>query len=315
MHKIYYSPIQGYTDFIYRDLHNKHFGGITKYFTPYLRFEENKECKKSVLNDLNPINNSNINVVPQVLGTDINTFIEICKRIEDWGYTEINWNLGCPYPMATKRGFGSGILNNPNVVDKILENVLPKTKLNLSIKCRLGLESETEIFDLLKIYNKYPISEVIIHTRTASQMYKGLTNSDIFCEIINESKHKLIYNGDILKNQDIDALNKKFDSKIDSWMIGRGLLQNPFLAKEIGGETLNKETKKAMLKSFHQELFEAYSNKLQASHITMRMQTHWEYLSQLFINQHKIYKGIKKAKSISKYQDFISNVFGSEELV
>ncbi len=311
MHEIYFGPLQGYTDYIYRNLHQKYFGGVSKYFTPYLRFEPNKLCKKSVLNDLHPDNNLNQNIVPQVLGTDINKFINVCKIIQDWGYKEINWNLGCPYPMVTKRGYGSGILNNPEKVDKILDTILKETNLNFSIKCRLGFENENEIFDLLKVYNKYPLSEVTIHTRTAKQMYKGFANPDSFNEIIKESKHKLIYNGDIINPKDLNSLDNKFVQNINSWMIGRGLLQNPFLAKEINGEILDSNFKKEMFEKFYYELFEAYNSKLQPSHILMRMQTHWEYFSFLFENQRKVYKSIKKAKSIFVYEQRVKDIFKS----
>ncbi len=217
--------------------------------------------------------------------------------------------------MVTKRGFGSGILNEPDKLERILEGVSTKINIELSIKCRLGFENENDIFSLIKVYNKYPLKEIIVHSRTAKQMYKGLAKPDVFYDLIKESKHKLVYNGDIILVDDYYSLNTKFEKKINTWMIGRGLLQNPFLANEINGNFLSSESKKILFEKFYNELFEGYRNKLQPSHILMRMQIHWEYFSFLFINQRKIYKSIKKANNINVYTKRVDNIFIAEEFV
>ncbi len=310
--KINLAPIQGYTNVDYRKLHAKYFGGVDKYYSPYLRFEPNKELKKSVVKDILPENNEGINLVPQVLGTDVNLFIELAKQFEYYGYTEINWNLGCPYPMVTKRGFGSALMQTPDKVKQILETVLPKINIQLSIKCRLGFENDKEIYSLINVINNFPIKELTIHTRTAKQMYKAKANPDAFKSIIQHSKHKLIYNGDIKTVEDIVKLNQLFDNKITNFMIGRGLLMNPFLAQEIKANIYNKSEKLEIIRNFIDELFEIYSEKLQASHLIQRITTHWEYLSFVFENQHKTYKKIKKAKTIAKYKTTVNEIFLSE---
>ena len=91
--KLYLAPLQGYTNADYRNLHQKYFGGIDKYYSPYLRFEPNKAFKKSAYKDILPENNKDINFVPQILGTDVSMFIDLAKQFEDWGYKEMNWNL------------------------------------------------------------------------------------------------------------------------------------------------------------------------------------------------------------------------------
>ena len=307
--KIYFAPLQGYTDAPYRNLHNKYFGGIDKYFTPYLRFEPNKEPKKSVIKDLLPENNEGINIVPQLLGKDINLFTEHCKNIEQQGYKEINWNLACPFPMVYKRGFGSGLLQKPKEIGEILEKVLPKVNLPLSIKCRLGFEDKNDIFEIIEILNNFALDEIIIHARTAKQMYKGEANFNIFKEVLPNSKNKLIYNGDI-KSQD-DLINLEINT--DRIMIGRGLLENPFLAKEINEELI--ENKIQTIEDFHSELYSVYEERLEKSHLLTRMQKHWEYLSHSFVNQHKVHKLIKKASSIKKYDERISEIFLHEEIL
>lgn len=309
--KIHLAPLQGYTNVDYRNLYNKYFGGVDKYYSPYLRFEPNKELKKSVLIDILPENNEEINFVPQILGTDIDLFIELAKRFEDYGYKELNWNLGCPYPMVTKRGFGSALMQTPEKVKQILETVLPKINIKLSVKCRLGFEYETDVLSLVEVLNNLPVYELTIHTRTAKQMYKGEANPLAFVPIIKKTEHKLIYNGDIKTVEDINSLNKFFDNNIHNFMIGRGLLMNPFLAQEIKGKTYEKTEKFKILKQFVDELYEVNSKKLQPSHLIQRMTTHWEYLSFMFEDQHKAFKKIKKAKSIAKYNIAVNEIFKS----
>ena len=192
---IYLAPLQGYTNADYRNLHNKYFGGVDKYFSPYLRFEPNKELKKSVLKDILPENNEGLNFVPQVLGTDTDMFIELANKFESYGYKELNWNLGCPYPMVTKRGFGSALMQTPDKIQQILETVLPKINIKLSVKCRLGFEKEDEIEQVISVLNNYLISELTVHTRTAKQMYKGDANAQAFVAIINKNTNALVYNG------------------------------------------------------------------------------------------------------------------------
>ncbi len=306
---IYLAPLQGYTNHDYRNLYHKYFGGVDKYFSPYLRFEEGKEHKKSVIKDIHPENNEDLNFVPQILGTNISIFIQLAKQFENWGYSEMNWNLGCPYPMVTNRGFGSALLQKPKLVKQILNDVFTKIEIPLSIKCRLGFENPEEIHELIEVFNGFPIKELTIHARTAKQMYRGVANPKALIPIINKSKASLCYNGDISKISDIESAKTLFNNNINTFMIGRGILKNPFLASEIKGKIYSKDEKMEILKLFHNELFIINSEKLEKSHLLGRMKTHWEYLSYMFENQHKVYKTIKKNKRLDKYESLIDKIF------
>ncbi len=307
--RIYLAPLQGYTNYDYRNLHHKYFGGVDKYYSPYLRFELGKEHKKSVLRDIQPENNEGLNFVPQILGTDISLFIQLAQQFKVWGYSEMNWNLGCPYPMVTNRGFGSALMQKPQLVRQILEEVFSKIEISLSIKCRLGFENPQEINDLIEVFNGFPIRELTIHTRTAQQMYKGVANPKALIPILEISKTPLCYNGDISKVSDIQAAKLLYNNKINSFMIGRGILKNPFLASEIKGTFLSKDDKIHIMKDFHNELFAFNSEKLEKSHLLGKMTTHWEYLSYMFDNQHKVYKAIKKNKRLDQYESLIDKIF------
>lgn len=313
--KIYLAPLQSFTNVDYRNLFEKYFDSVDKYYSPYLRFEPRKKIKESILKDILPENNEKINLVPQLLGTDVDLFIDWINRMEDWGYKEVNWNLGCPFPMVTGRGFGAALIREPEKVKAILDVVFEKINISLSIKCRLGFKAPEEIHSLLEILNLYPIKELTIHARTAKQMYKGKANPQALSSIISESKLPLVYNGDIQKTTDIEQLSVMFDDKIDAFMIGRALLKNPFLASEIKGKFLTKKEKRSVLESFHSEFLQINKQKLEPSHLLGRMQMHWEYLSFVFENQHKIYKSIKKTKRIDKYEILIDKIMQEENIL
>ena len=309
MVKVLFAPLQGYTDSIYRRLHNKYFGGIDKYYAPYLRFEPNKEPKKSVLKELLPENNRGLELVPQLLGKDTDLFLFHINRLESQGYKSVNWNLACPYPMVYKRGFGSGLLQSPELIDIILSQIIPKISIPISIKCRLGFDDENEIHKLIEVFNRHDLKEIIVHARTAKQMYKGKASPEIFNEVLLQSKNELIYNGDIQTVDDYIRLKEIIGAEPNKIMIGRGLLQNPFLANELNGVFLPKVEKQSILRAFHDEIYFEYSNKLEKSHILRKMQTFWEYFSYNFDNQHKVYKLIKKASTIEKYSNRVDEIF------
>ena len=309
MVKVLFAPLQGYTDSIYRRLHNKYFGGIDKYYAPYLRFEPNKEPKKSAITELLPENNSAIKLIPQLLGKDIDLFLFHINRLKNQGYEYVNWNLACPYPMVYNRGFGSGLLQDPELIDDILSQIIPKIEIPISIKCRLGFDDKNEIHKLIEVFNRHDLQEIIVHARTAKQMYKGNASPDYFNEVLSESKNELIYNGDIRTVDDYIRLKEMFGAEPDKIMIGRGLLQNPFLANELNGVLVSKIEKQFILHAFHEELFSDYNNKLEKSHLLRKMQTFWEYFSFNFDSQRKAYKLIKKASTIEKYTNRVDEIF------
>ncbi len=309
MVKVLFAPLQGFTDSIYRRLHNKYFGGVDKYYAPYLRFEPNKEPKKSAISELLPENNKGLYLVPQLLGKDVDLFLYHINRLDSQGYKSVNWNLACPYPMVYKRGFGSGLLQTPELIDNILSQIIPKTAIPISIKCRLGFDDKNEIYKLIEVFNRHDLKEIIVHARTAKQMYKGDASPEYFNRMLLKSKNELVYNGDIRSVADYMRLREVIGVEPSKIMIGRGLLQNPFLANELNGVFLAKDEKQFILRAFHDEILFEYNNKLEKSHILRKMQSFWEYFSYSFDNQRKVYKLIKKANNIEKYTTRVDEMF------
>jgi len=178
--QIYLAPIQGITDFIFRDLFCRHFHGIDKVFAPFVRFQNDLEIKKSQIIDLLPANNNGKCFVPQVLSNNADEIIYFANYISDLGYSELNWNLGCPFPMLVKRQLGSGLLPFADRIEQILSKVFQMVTIQFSIKMRLGFSDKAESIQVLNVLNKFSLSEIIIHPRLGTQIYKGVVDLEAF---------------------------------------------------------------------------------------------------------------------------------------
>ncbi len=300
---IYFAPMQESTDYVYRRAHANNFGGIDKYFSPYLLVQKEGGLKKSHLRDTLPENCSGYALVPQIMAGNSSDFLFLAKHLSALGYEEINWNLGCPYPMVTRKGMGSGLLPHPEAIREILHHSLPQLDCRVSVKLRSGLVSEDEILGVLPVLNEFPLHEVIFHPRSAKELYSGNANRDLFKKVMGLCQLPLVYNGDLVTKEDFRNVSDRFQTA-NTWMIGRGMLKNPFLANEIKGVQLPGRSEKAiLLEHFHEEIFASYASMLSGqSHLITRMIKFWEYFCFLFPNPHKAFKRVKKSVNQSKYE-------------
>ena len=309
------SPLQGFTDFRFRNAQNKIFGGIDTFYSPYIRLNGKMAIKPSYERDLLPENNLDLEVIPQVITNDADEFLFVAKYVRELGYKELNWNLGCPYPMVTKSGMGSGLISNPEKINNILHRAHNESDIIVSMKMRLGYENSEEILDVLPILDTYPIKNIAIHARIGKQLYKGGVNLDAFQLCVDNTKHKLYYNGDITSVAKFHEMQQRFPT-IDHWMIGRGLISDPFLPSMIKNNTSEYPANKIELFSaFHDTLYAIYSESLSGStHILLKMYHLWEYFSATFSNPHKVLKKIKKAQSIRNYEAAVAEIFKNEKI-
>ena len=308
------SPLQGFTDFRFRNAINKYFGGIDTYYSPYIRLNGKLVIKPSYERDLLPENNIGLEVIPQIITNDADEFLFVAKYVKDLGYKELNWNLGCPYPMVTKSGMGSGLICNPEKINHILDRVHSESDIIVSMKMRLGYDTTEEILDVLPILDTYPIKNIAIHARIGKQLYKGGVHLDAFQQCIDNTKHKLYYNGDIKSVAKFRKMQERFPT-IDHWMIGRGLISDPFLPSMIRQNTLEyPKNKMELFRAFHDTLYGIYSESLSGStHLLLKMYHLWEYFAVTFSNPHKVLKKIKKAQSIRNYELAVTEIFKSEQ--
>lgn len=301
------SPLQSYTEHHFRNGIDRFFGGVDIFYAPYIRLNGKLEIKPSYDRDLQPKNNTVSTLIPQVMTNDPDEFIFVANYVKSLGYSELNWNLGCPYPMVTKRCMGSGMIAETEMIRAVLDRVYQEDAIDVSLKMRLGYSSPTEIIKAFDVLNDYPLKNVGIHARLGQQLYKGGVDLDGFAACMDATHHTLYYNGDITSVDSFKLMQERFPT-ITHWMIGRGLLQDPFLAEMIKANDVTYPLDKwQRFEAFHDLLFEAYAAGLSGrSHVLTKMTSYWEYFSFLFDDPHKTYKRIKKAKSIDAYHEAVN---------
>ena len=311
---IYLAPLQGMTDRIYRNLFPVYFKGVDLAIAPFIPSVKKMKPENNLLREFAPDQNTGIPTIPQIMSTQPEDFTGLANRLYDMGHGTINWNIGCPFPMVVKKGRGAGMLCHPDRVASFLEKTMSAIKPKLSIKLRIGLKYPDEVFQLIPIFNSFPLEELIIHSRTGMQMYEGEVDLDIFEQCLHLSKHRIVYNGDIDSFEKFEMLSKRFES-MDRWMIGRGLIGNPFLAEKIKFNTEKPYDERIrIMRTFHDQLFAEYSKILSGpSHITNKMKEVWTYMGSFFENREKLLKRIRKARHRDHYVDIVNQVF--DELI
>ena len=300
------APVKGVTDKTFRTVFVRHFGGLDSVLAPFVKISDSESKIKSLSPGLNP----GIRTVPQVLTKSPVEFISLAEKFKNYGCDEVNWNLGCPFAMAVKRGEGAAMMQRPDMVASFLEDVFLSVSLPVSIKMRSGMQSPDEIIKLMPVFNSFPLKEIIIHPRTAMQMYDGEADLEVFGSALKLSSHPVIYNGDIKTAGDYNRLSEMFPP-VKGWMLGRGILADPFLSMEIkNGKTGENQVKIERLRKFTEYLLDAYINDLQSpAHVLDKMRGVWYYLSQYFPESRKIEKRIRKAGSLNHYRDEVRRIF------
>ncbi len=307
------SPLQGFTDFRFRNALDTYFGGIDTFYAPYIRLNGKLKIKGSYERDLLAENNTVKEIIPQIMTNDADEFLFVTKYVQELGYNELNWNLGCPYPMVTKRGMGSGLICDPEKINHILDRVHSETNIIVSMKVRMGYENPGEILDVFPILNKYPIKNVAIHARIGKQLYKGGVDLDSFQKCLDNAKQLLYYNGDITSVEKFRELKERFPL-IKHWMIGRGLISDPFLPSMIKANTSEyPKNRWDIFNEFHNTIYQQYDAALSGpTPIKMKMLGFWEFFSKSFDNPQKTFKKIKKANNPRAYQAAVSEILKAE---
>lgn len=311
--RLYLAPIRGITDYIFRDSLSQFFGGFDCAVAPFVSSVKGRKIKPAFFRDLLPENNRRLPTIPQILSKDCDDFIYTAQQLFDLGYGEINWNLGCPAPMVANKQRGSGLLPYPEKIEQFLEKVTTLFPGLISVKTRLGRQSPDEIMKLIPLFNQFSLKNIIIHPRLGVQMYKGVPDIDAFEACFALSKHRVVYNGDIVDLNTYQALQKRFP-KIEDWMVGRGVLWNPYLA--LGLQNKDYTVSRERLLDFHDDLMMRYAERLAGpGHLLGRMKGIWCYFARIFARERIVLKRISKTQTIEGYKDVVKLNFDQEELV
>lgn len=310
--KFYLAPLQSLTGFVYRNSYEKNFHNIDKYFTPFIVPNKGKNFKTKDFVDVLPENNEGVNIIPQILSNNSEGFIFTAKKLKSLGYGEINLNLGCPSRMSAAKSRGSGFLAFPEELDRFLNHIYEIDDIKISVKTRLGIDDGDEFYNLMKIFNKYPMEELIIHPRTRNDFYGNTPNLKVFGDALAISKNPICYNGDIFTKENYETFTKDFPS-VKRMMIGRGIIANPGLIDEIKtGNTLSKEK----LRRFHDDLLEKYIEEcIEDYFVLIKFKEIWGYMSYIFEADSDYIKNIRRAQTIPQYKDAVSKLLTETDII
>lgn len=316
----YFAPMDGITDYLYRQIVWKHFPYADKLYAPFIQPNERPVIVPKEYNDICKENNKDIPMVPQILTRDAMGFIRVGEILEDIGYDEINLNLGCPAKLIVSKGKGSGMLGDLYALDEFLDTIFNHPwKAKITVKSRLGLTDNSDFSELLHVYSKYPIHELTIHPRYRSDFYSGSPRLDEFEKTFSDNpmynqattdspsfeKTKICYNGNINSVADRDSILNKFP-QISSIMCGRGALSNPALFRELkGGAPMNRDE----FNNFHNDVFETYKCTVaKEKHFLYKMQEMWTFWNQHLKLTADVMQKIRGVSSIEEYTSVIYHI-------
>ena len=287
--KYYFAPLEGITGYVYRNAHHKFFPGTDRYYTPFVAPNYTKHFKTKEKRDVAPENNAGVPLVPQVL---------------------------------SNKKKGSGLLKFTDELDAYLDGVFEgiarrpsdSPPVRISVKTRLGTDSTQEAEELVRIYNRYPINELIVHPRSQKDLYKGTPDRDAFLLVWQNSVNPIVYNGNINCAEDVSEIarvcaeasradggaGEKAGKQLECVMAGRGFLSDPSLVRQCqGGELISARE----LEAFHAELYEKLSETLPGSAVVLsHMKELWYYMGNLFPEGGKCLKEIRRAGNKVQYE-------------
>jgi tRNA-dihydrouridine synthase B len=314
---LYMAPLQGVTTAIYRNTYATFFSGYDCAIAPFTRgMESNNPNERTVRDILTNRNHLPFKLIPQILSKSSEEIITLANRMYAMGYSVINWNLGCPLQKIRKKQRGSGLLPYADFIIQILEEVLPSIKNQLSIKVRLGSDSNQDLLRLLPQLDIFPLQSIVIHPRTGQQMYSGQPDLTTFGQCLERTRHSIIYNGDIKTVQDFAQLRNRFPT-VQGWMLGRGGVTHPFLPELIKQIRICSKTENVLrFWSFHEELFNAYESELSGpAHLLDKIKEIWYYWSQAFTNSNHVYKSVTRTRTVTQYKSAIKTIKSQPELL
>ena len=300
--RYYFAPLEGLTDSIYRRLHHHFFPSADRYYTPFLSPTVHRSLTPREARELPPADTVGFPVIPQLLTKVPEDFLWMANVCKDLGYTEVNLNVGCPSGTVSAKKKGAGMLQDLEALDAFLEEIFSDTPLPISVKTRIGFTSPEEFYDILPIYNRYPICELIIHPRVRAAFYSGPVNMEIFRYALQESKAPVCYNGNLCTEDQLLALQAAFP-KVEAVMLGRGLIGDPGLLTPSG-------TTAAALESFHDALLDAYTREFGGSRNAMfRMKENWRHWLCKFEDSERLGKSLRKATDLDTYKAISREIF------
>ncbi len=305
----YCAPLEGVTGYLFRQLHHRIFPGTDRYFAPFVTPRSRKSLTSRERNDVHPDHNRGIVLVPQILTDSAEGFLDTARAMADLGYEQVNLNLGCPSGTVVSKGRGAGFLARQPELEGFLEEIFSKSPVSISVKTRVGVDYEEEWAELLPIFNRFPIAELIVHPRLRADFYKGEPRLHLFRDAVEQSKNPVVYNGNLFTVGDIQRFSEEFP-QVTTVMLGRGLVRDLSLIRQLrGGAPMTREE----LRTFHDRLYEGYQGYLSGERaLLFKMKEMWGYWITLFPAAGKSAKLLRKCTRLSDYRTAVEGIFHTE---
>ena len=337
--QVYFAPLESITGYVFRNVFEKYYGGIDRYFTPFITATDSKRLRNKEMRDILPENNQVGCLIPQIMSNRAEEFLRVAGQMAELGYDTVNLNLGCPARTVVSKGKGSGFLARTVALDRFLEEIYRECPLKISIKTRLGVDDPEEFPEIIDIYNQYPVEELIIHPRVQKDYYKNTPNLDMFAEAVQRCNMPLCYNGDICSLEDYDRICARFP-EVTRVMIGRGLLAHPELALQIrereaygkeqtarssdegagngpqnmsgagGMRNLSEKERLNWIGAYANALCKAYCEAYGPGQpVLFKMKELWGFLADSMPDGKKLRKKVHKVQRLDGYQRLMREVF------
>lgn len=304
--QISFAPMEGITNYRYRRIHAQWFGAADRYFTPFLMPNQTYKFTTREKNDILPAHNAGLVVIPQILTNHTAYCLWAIEQLSDLGYEEVNLNLGCPSGTVVIKNRGAGQLADLQALDRFLDTVCTASPIRVSVKTRLGIKDPQEFADILTIYNRYPLTEVIIHPRVQKAFYTGHADWTAFGQALHGCQHPVCYNGDLFCVSDYQRFCQTFPT-VERIMLARGWIANPDLGNQIRAKGVMNLQR---LQGFHDALYADYRATLSGdTPVLFKMKELWFYMHSLFADSEKPLKHIRKAKRLTDYQMAVKEMF------
>ena len=300
--RYYFAPMEGLTDCFYRAIHYKYFGGVDRYYMPFMSPTMHRTLTARESRDLPSADSVPFTAVPQVLTKVPEDFLWAAEQCRDRGYDEVNLNVGCPSGTVVAKGKGAGMLADPAALDRFLDAVFEKAPVAVSVKTRLGMTDPGEFPAILEVFNRYPIRELTVHPRVRKAFYTGDVQMDSFRYALENSKNPICYNGNLCSVEQIRAFSEEFP-QVEAVMIGRGLIGDPGMLAPGG-------TDAATLEAFMNELLEVYTAEFGGPRNAMfRLKENWGFLQNRFEGGEKQFKRLRKTTDVTEYRAITGEIF------
>ncbi len=305
--RLYFAPMEGITDHVFRRIHHQYFPGADKYYTPFFSPTADGRFPPRDRRDFEPEVNAGLAIVPQLLTKYSEDFLWAARSLAELGFGEINLNLGCPSGTVTAKGKGSGLLDHLEDLERLLDGIFAAALSDISVKTRLGRKDPEEFPRLLELFGRYPIRELTVHCRVGEDFYKKPARPEAFALAVKESRSPLCYNGDLFTCGDVEALLERYPNT-PALMLGRGAVADPALFRRLkGGEGASRKE----LAIYVDALFEGYCVAFGSRRSALgRMKEIWFYLSCLFEDAQPYMKKLRKTTDPDEYRNVVSRILG-----